>query len=107
MQNSNLLNEDACPLVFLFSTLPFNLSDELDMQENAITGFYWIRCDHKRLTSDAKCWIEIFIHDPLSTFDIHLLLYKNVFMNHGNDDDASANIDTKQFEWSLPYNKIF
>ena len=25
---------------FLFSTLPFNLSDELDMQENAITGFY-------------------------------------------------------------------
>ena len=107
MQNSNLLNEDACPLVFLFSTLPFNLSDELDMQENAITGFYWIGCDHERLTSDAKCWIEIFIHDPLSTFDIHLLLYKNVFMNHGNDDDASANIDTKQFDWSFRFNRIF
>ena len=28
-------------------------------------------------------------------------------MNHGNDDDASANIDTKQFEWSQDDNSVF
>ena len=27
-------------------------------------------------------------------------------MSNGNDDDASANIDTKKFEWSLRYNRI-